>query len=137
MVQITAPEFIQVLDSRVPTQFIRNLENQFSSGIVALEENEPFLILETSNFDASYSNMLAWEKTILYDIGNLFRVNQKYYATNFEDIILFNKDVRAVLDEEGNMVFGYSFVDPHKIVYFTSNQSFKIILTSLNNFIKN
>ncbi|EFK96402.1 hypothetical protein LDC_1571 [sediment metagenome] len=59
MVQITAPEFIQVLDSRVPTQFIRNLENQFSSGIVALEENEPFLILETSNFDASYSNMLA------------------------------------------------------------------------------
>jgi len=134
--QVDAKEFIESLDSRAPNQFIRNLSNVFSAGVVSLEDNKPFLILETVNFDTSYNNMLAWEKTILYDLGSLFRVNQKHYATKFEDIILNNKDVRAVLDDEGKLVFAYSFVESHKIVFFTDNQVLKILLDSMKNIVK-
>lgn len=134
--QVGAKVFLEELDSRAPNQFIRNLENRFSAGIVSLNENKPFLILETVNFDASYSNLLAWEKTMLYDMGSLFRVNQKYYATPFSDIILYNKDVRAILDSEGSLVFAYSFVESHKILIFTDNQVLKIIIDDLRNLIK-
>jgi len=134
--QVDAKEFIESLDSRVPNQFIRNLNGVFSAGVVSLEGNKPFLILETVNFDASYSNMLAWEKTMLYDIGSLFRVNQKHYATKFEDIILNNRDVRAILDSEGNLVFAYSFVESHKIVFFTDNHVLKILLNNMKNIVK-
>jgi hypothetical protein len=58
-VQISPKDFLRELDTRVPNQFIRNLGSKFSAGVVSLEENKPFLILETINFDASYSNLLA------------------------------------------------------------------------------
>ena len=57
----TAAEFLKSLDTRAPNQFIRNLDDSYAFGITSsIEEgNSPFLILETINFDASYSNMLA------------------------------------------------------------------------------
>lgn len=134
--QTTSKVFLETLDTRAPNQFIRNLGDKFSVGVVALDKNKPFLIFETINFDATYNNLLAWEKSILYDMGNLFRVNQKYFETEFSDIILSNKDVRAVLDKEGNLIFAYSFIDEHRIAFFTDNQVLKIILSNMKNFIQ-
>lgn len=136
--QAIAKDFMDVLDTRVPNQFIRNLDNEFSLGIVNTYSNgnKPFLVLKTINFDSSYNNMLAWEKTMLYDVGILFGVNQKYYGTQFSDIILFNKDVRAVLDNHANLVFGYSFIDPHRIVFFTDSQVLKTVINNLKNIVK-
>ena len=134
----TAKKLITELDTRVPNQFLRNLKDEYALGITSSldENNSPFLVLETINFDASFANMLAWEKSMLYDIGPIFNVNQKYYSKSFNDIYLFNKEVRAVLDDEGKLIFAYSFVDSHKIVFFTNNKSFEIILKTLENFEK-
>ncbi len=134
--QVSAKDFIITLDTRVPNQFIRNLKKRFSVGLVSLDKNVAFMILETYNFDTSYSNMLTWEKTILYDIGYLFKVNQKYYANKFKDIVFKNKDIRAILDEEGNLIFAYSFVTPHKIIFFTDTKSFEILMSGLQNIVK-
>jgi len=94
------------------------------------------MLLETINFDASMNNLLAWEKSMLYDLGQLFRVNKKYYSINFKDIVLFNKDVRAVLDDEGQVVFAYSFVTPHKILFFTDSQVLKVVISKNKDYVR-
>ena len=66
-------------------------------------------------------------------MGDLFMVNKKYYAQPFSDLSLYNKDTRVILDEEGQIVFGYSFVDLHTLVFFTNTLEFKKILTYLQN----
>ena len=70
---------------------------------------------------------------MLIDLGSIFGVNKKYYAQNFSDIFIYNKDARVILDEEGTVVFGYSFVDSRTLVFFTNNDSFKKIKNSLQN----
>lgn len=70
---------------------------------------------------------------MLFDLGAVFNINKKYYAQQFSDLSLYNKDVRVILDEEGRLIFGYSFLDLDTLVFFTSNLEFKNIITSLRN----
>ncbi len=126
--QVGAKEFMVSLDTRVPNQFLRNLKPEFSAGVINFDKNEPFMILETKNVDASFLNMQSWERAILYDIGPLFGVNRKYYSNHFKSITLYNQDVRAVLDDEGGIVFAYSFISGNKIIFFTDVRVFEAIL---------
>ncbi len=68
---------------------------------------------------------------MLLDLGDLFKVNKKYYAQTFSDVSIFNKDVRAVFNEEGKIVFAYSFIDLETLVFFTDGDAFKKIVTTL------
>ena len=68
---------------------------------------------------------------MLIDIGDIFMVNKKYYAQGFSDLSLYNKDIRVILDDEGKIVFGYSFIDLRTLVFFTDNNSFRKVLTLL------
>jgi hypothetical protein len=55
----TAAEFLEVLDTRAPAQFIRNMKEEFSVGIFSTSDKiAPFLVLGTNNFDASYGFLL-------------------------------------------------------------------------------
>ena len=70
---------------------------------------------------------------MILDMGDFFGVNKKYYAQKFSDLSLYNKDARVILDEEGKVIFGYSFVDLHTLVFFTNNTGFKKINAELQN----
>ncbi len=130
-------DFIKVLDTRAPAQLLRNLENEFNIGIVSVSsKNMLFMVLKVRDFDASYIATIGWEKTMLFDLGDLFGVNKKYYAQNFVDLSLHNKDVRAVLDREGKIVFAYSFLDSNTLVFFESNLGFRNIINSVQNYRK-
>jgi hypothetical protein len=57
---ITSQEFFEILDTRAPSQFLRNLKNEFSSGVVStIDGAAPFLILGINNFDVSYNFVLT------------------------------------------------------------------------------
>jgi len=73
---------------------------------------------------------------MLYDIGFLFNINRKYYSMKYKSVTLYNHDVRAVYDEEGDLVFGYSFIGNNRILLFTDAKVLDIILKSDKNFIK-
>ncbi len=129
-----ADNFFRILDTRAPHTFFRNLSDHFTTGVLATKDGKwNFMILKMKDFDSSYSAMLSWEKSLLYDIGAFFKVNKKYFSQPYNDLVPFNKDVRAVLDEEGNLVFGYSFVDLHTLVIFTDYQQFKYLINTLKN----
>jgi len=127
--QIFAREFLISLDTRVPEQFIRNLRRKFSIGIVNTGvENKPFMVFETDNVDTSFLNLQTWEKSVLFDMGELFNVNRKYYTYSFESVRLFNQELRVILNDSGEVVFGYVFLNDNKILFFTDIRTLKIIL---------
>lgn len=57
--QVGAKGFLIGLDTRAPNQFIRNLKQQFSLGIINVGENKPYLVFETINGDASTTDLLS------------------------------------------------------------------------------
>lgn len=67
------------------------------------------------------------------DISDLFEVSPKYIGQKFQDIDVYNKDVKAILDEEGKIIFGYSFIDLKTLVFFTNEKSFKKLISSFQN----
>lgn len=51
-----AEEFFKVLDTRAPAQLLRNLEDEFTTGVIALSEGTmPFMIFKIGDFDAVYT----------------------------------------------------------------------------------
>jgi hypothetical protein len=129
-----AKDFFEVLDTRAPYKFIRNLTGDITTGILSTSDGkETFMILKMMDFETSYANVLSWEKNIMFDMGALFGVNKKYFSQNFVDLVIYNKDIRAILDEEGYVVFAYSFIDLKTLVFFTSNNQFNNLIETLLN----
>ena len=80
--------------------------------------------------------MLAWEKSgLTYDLGDLFGVNQKYYNYDYSDITIYNQSVRAILDEEENIIFAYAFVNKN-LIFFTDVRALKTLINGFKNQVK-
>ncbi len=122
----TANDFFEALDlSGAPDQLYRNLDDSYTTGLIAINNKyNGFLVLRMKDFDTSYSSFLSWEKTMLYDIGEFLGVNKKYFSQPYEDFSWNNKDIRGVIDEEGRLVFGYSFISQNTVILFTNRKSF-------------
>jgi hypothetical protein len=67
------------------------------------------------------------------DMSEIFGVNGKYNNQRFQNLNLYNRDVKAILDEEGKIVFGYSFIDLNTLMFFTNDVAFIKIVKSLQN----
>lgn len=128
---ITAREFIKILDTRIPVQLDRTLLPDFTVGLKYLDSNLPFFIFKINSFDLAYIKMQEWEKTILFDLGPFLKVNKRFYSQNFVDLNLHNIDTRVILNEEKEIVFGYSFLDMKTLVFFTNAAIFETLKLSI------
>ncbi len=128
-------DIFEKLDVRAPYQFTQNLLSQSTTGITStIDGKSIFMIVKINNFDTTYQAMLSWEKNMLEDIGQYFDVNRKYFAQPFNDLIMYTtKDARVVLDDQANIVFGYSFIDSNTVLFFTDKKQFKLIIDTLRN----
>lgn len=132
---INSREFLEILESRAPVQFIKNLSTNMSYGIYShIESNKPFLVLQFLDVDSIYTNMLAWENIVLSDLGTIFDIDRSFYSQSFSDLNLYNKDARVILNSKGEVVFGYSFIDLNHIVFFTDTVQFQKILNFFQNY---
>jgi len=130
-----------LLDMRLPSTLLRFLEPNFSFGYHSATENSPFLIIRTRSFEDSFPEMLKWEETILEDLQSIFiednpvlskdRLRENIYK--FKDIVVKNKDVRAILDGGGKILFAYSFPDKETIVITTNKTTLQEVFERLSN----
>jgi hypothetical protein len=67
------------------------------------------------------------------DLAEVLGVSYENNSQKFQDLNIYNKDTKVILDREGKIVFGYSFVDLKTLVFFSSASSFKKITNSLQN----
>src|SRR3990167_9343767 len=68
---VSSSDFLNSIEARVSTAFIRSLETVFMLGIHILRSgNQPFLILKTNFYENSFAGMLQWENNIKEDIAS-------------------------------------------------------------------
>ncbi len=139
---ITTKVFLDRINASAPNELVRSLSDSFLFGIHAQNVNEPFLILKTGYYQNAFAGMLAWESTLEDDLGAIFIPPSptEYASTtdqildrnnSFVDILVKNRDTRALKNSEGQIVFLYSFPDKNTIVITTNADTLQKITDRL------
>lgn len=133
--QIVVPrEFLPILSSKIPDILLRSLSSEYMLGVHSQDGNHPFVILKTDSYENGFAGMLSWEKSMAGDLSILFPRDIPLsaqegttttdqilpYKKDFEDVLVKNKDTRALRDENGNIFLIYSLPDKETIL-ITSN----------------
>lgn len=133
---LSAREFLSLLTSRAPDELLRNLDPEFMFGVHVFDGNQPLLLLKTPLYEAAFRGMLAWEEYMVEDLYPLFartpRPNTPGEGTvkaplaflkgPFTDRIVENRDVRAVTDARGEILFLWTFLS-RELILITTNES--------------
>ncbi len=140
--QIETEVFLKKLDSRAPSELVRSLSETFMFGIHVLNVNQPFLILKTSYYQNAFAGMLSWEATLKEDLGAIFSLPTKSAvastsdqilapASQFEDMVVKNRDTRVIRDTSGKVIFLYSFPNKNTIIVTTNSDTLEKISARL------
>ena len=119
-----------LLSPSMPAPLLRSLNDQYMLGVFSFDKNEPFIIMKTDDYGASFAGMLKWEETMVSDLGGIFNITQPNGTTTpFEDEAIRNKDLRVVKDENNKTVLLYSFIDKNTIVITGTENIFNAIVS--------
>src|SRR3989338_5498914 len=141
---LTTAGLFSMLETSAPPALTRALGAIPVLGIHGFKGGQPFLLFPVSSYDYAFDGMLAWEKTLLDDIGPLFGVlareilrnsgdtaaEERENAIVFKDIIIRNKDARAAFAPDGRVVFLYSFLDKQTLLFATNEDTLKFLLNA-------
>lgn len=114
-----AREFFESFGIGLPQYALRALGTSFVLGSVSTTQNEFFIILTSSNFDALFAGMLEWESELRLDFSPLFD-GVSTENENFIDGVKDNKAVRILRNSLGEEALVYAFVDKNTVVITTS-----------------
>jgi hypothetical protein len=152
---ITVAEFLNLLQTKAPPFLVRALRDEFVLGVHGYAGNQPFLIFKIQSFENAYAGMIAWEETLLDDLGPLITREVTNWpltdndstatSTNpadakavvipgqdfsFRDLIVRNLDTRVKMDK-GEIVFLWSFPDRETLVITNNDRTFRDIVARL------
>ncbi|MBI5817324.1 MAG: hypothetical protein HZB09_02765 [Candidatus Yonathbacteria bacterium] len=129
---IFAGVFLNKFFPDAPDELQRSLDNNFMLGVYydTAKKGHAFLVFKTNSFETSFAGMLSWEKTLLQDLGLI--IGSKEGTGGFKDLVIRNKDTRALLERGREPVLLYSFVDRNTILVAPDKETFGNILDILN-----
>jgi hypothetical protein len=144
-VPLSAQQFISALAPDVPNTLLRTLEPNFLLGVHSFNNtNQPFLILSVDSYEQGFAGMLAWETTMSQDLAPLFPTTSSLPApstvaatstqvinTGFTDNVVDNHDARVLLDQNGNSILLWAFLDQQTIVITTNQYTLTEIISRL------
>lgn len=144
---ISAEEFLTNIRAQVNGAFLRSLDPSFMLGIHVFNQNQPFIIFKSNSYQHSFAGLLEWEKTMYHDLF-LFTglkndpilgvpVNPQtgreiILSDTFEDRIIQNIDVRALVSDTGEIKFLYAFPNQQTLIITTNENTLTEIITRLN-----
>lgn len=109
-------EFLKIPDTTV---IKRTLKGDFTLGTISEgNKSASFLIITTEDFGRAFASMLDWERNILTDLAFLNTKKEVLGPEVFvwKDVIIRNKDTRALIDTKGNAKIVYTFLDKNTIL---------------------
>lgn len=131
---VTSSRFLTLLESRAPTSFIQWISPLFMLGVHNTQTPQPFLVFKaTQSYNASVG-LREWEEKMLDDLYLLFGLEvkeQSLFNKPFEDILIKNKNARAILTENGDITLVYLFTDPETILITTNKETVEEIIQRL------
>ena len=126
-------EILSLVIENVPSELLRSLGENYLYGVHVLGENVPFLITEVRSYENAFSGLISWEKSMTKDIAPLFNITRfpPVRVYEYTDVLIKNRDVRVVFDEETVPILYYSFVDRKTLILTTDKTTFDEILNRL------
>lgn len=133
--EISASRLFAFMRAQVPDLLLRSIDAPFMLGLYGNDASvaSPFLILKTSDVDASRAAMLTWETSLARSFDSLFGTKIESQApskTVFHDTIIAGKDAR-VFGSELDSALVYAFADSHTIVIAASPAALQAALSQL------
>lgn len=114
---IPVSNLISILNLDMPSELSRNINSEFAMGMFKKGEVlSPVLILRVTEFGGAFAGMLEWEKQMPLDLSLIARSVGTSSIPIWKDVIIKNKDARVLLDETGQSVMAYSFLDKNTIL---------------------
>lgn len=117
-------DFFSYFDISLPNDLWRTLSGDYAFGTITQESGTvlPFIVIKVDDFGRSFSAMLEWEKTMK---ENLFLLNPSNTNSGnginiWKDVIVKNKDTRALVDERSRAILAYTFLDKNTILISNS-----------------
>lgn len=141
-VLLSAETLFSYLGPRTESSFIRALGEHYAFGFHMTSDKEPFLVVAIDSYDHAYAGMLAWEQYMEDDLSPAFYTKETrpvsvgtstpVIANNtFSDLVINNKDVRAVRRADGAIKLLYSFPDKKTLIITTNETTFKNLVARL------
>jgi hypothetical protein len=137
---ITSQELISTLAPNAPDDLLRTFDpNYYLLGVHVFDGNQEFLVLKVDSYEQAFSGMLEWERTMATELSPLFIRDPRprtaeelagistttpaaLIPTDFRDQVVANHDARVVLNDQGDIVLLWAFIDRSTLV-ITNNES--------------
>lgn len=125
----TANELVQKLGWSIPDTLKRSLTPDFTLGLYnGSGTPEFFAIFKTTDYGIAFRDMLTWEKDMYPDIEPLL-LKKDVEQYEWKDVIIKNKDSRALISLSGQIALLYTFINANTILITESGPT----MTSLIN----
>ncbi len=129
VVDIPATEFIQKTNINIPDMLLRSLTDRWMLGTYSeqimvgttseMRRVTPFIALTTDFFQNAFASMLSWEKTLGDDLK---------MQGQFADKQIRNRDVRVFTNNDGEILFLYSFINKETLIITATESAFIAII---------
>lgn len=140
-VPMTTEAFFTKLEARAPNVLLRAFDPSLTLGLHGQKGIQPFILFSVRSYEHAAGGMFDWEKYLLDDIGPLFGVNVRELSLQagtssdavlaqdlrIKDVILRNKDARALFDTNGNIIFLYIFPDQETLIITTNEDTLRAL----------
>ena len=135
---IETSRFLHLIGSRVPPPLLRSLDDYFMIGLYAFDGNNLFVLFKTSSYENTFAGMLDWESEIFGEFYQMFNIDvsgerSELFNKKFKDIFVRNRDARAIIDENGEVVLMYLFINKNTIIITRDENSLLEVITRLRN----
>ncbi len=133
-------DFLSLIKTTAPSSLIRSFDTSYMIGTYKTTDTQSiphlFLLFQTKNYNQSYAGMLIWEKTLLYDLSGLFKIdisgdNNTLIEKPWSDVILDNKNARILYDLQKNSVLYYIFINKDYFMITDNQDSIKEVTKRL------
>ncbi len=121
-VPASSEHIMKALAWNAPGTFTRGLGTHTVLGSVG----EPYLILQSTNFDVAFAGMLTWERNMSEDLAPLF--GTPLINVGFTDALTSNRTIRILKDGDGKERIVYGFVNKNLIVITTSTEALSKVI---------
>lgn len=120
-------DFFNALKTPIRPELDRTLRDDFVLGLVSQSsQSSAFLIITVNDFGQAFSGMLDWESSLEKDLSFLAPgaeiASSSASSTpakslfSWKDIIIKNKDTRALVNSKGRSRIAYTFLDKNTVL---------------------
>ncbi len=134
--RLTTRDFFNILGKSSDHPLVRSLGDNFVLGIQKNSFSDPFIIIQSEDINQTYTELIRWENSMTNDLGKIFFRTignpADYRGSNFNDVIINNKDVRVLKNNQNQVVLFYSIVDNKNIIITNNESTFNTLVSNIS-----